>query len=146
MQARKALHILLICAQARIEELEAIVASSNTPRAMQEAGVRVRSASRFAPPVLAGGAQAHQRLFFSFSTLDSRRGRRYSSVTSPQVTWDDAHENLHMLHSKGRKVSLEALTEEYRRESDGKNDFEYHPHYLLRSLKALHIEFIPASK
>ncbi len=30
--------------------------------------------------------------------------------------------------------------------ADRKNDFKYHPHYLLRSLKALHIEFTPASK
>lgn len=28
--------------------------------------------------------------------------------------------------------------------AEGKNDFSYHPHYLLRSLKALHIEFRPA--
>jgi len=28
--------------------------------------------------------------------------------------------------------------------AEGKNDFEYHPHYLLRSLKELHIEFRPA--
>ncbi len=27
--------------------------------------------------------------------------------------------------------------------ADGKNDFEYHPHFLLRSLKELHIEFEP---
>ncbi len=27
--------------------------------------------------------------------------------------------------------------------ADGKNDFTYHPHFLLRSLKALHIEFEP---
>ena len=30
--------------------------------------------------------------------------------------------------------------------SEGKNDFEYHPHYLLRSLKELHIEFTPNPK
>ena len=28
--------------------------------------------------------------------------------------------------------------------AEGKNDFSYHPHYLLRALKALHIEFRPA--
>jgi len=28
--------------------------------------------------------------------------------------------------------------------SEGKNDFAYHPHYLLRSLKELHIEFTPS--
>ncbi len=28
--------------------------------------------------------------------------------------------------------------------AEGKNDFSYHPHFLLRSLKALHIEFTPA--
>jgi cytochrome P450 len=28
--------------------------------------------------------------------------------------------------------------------AEGKNDFRYHPHYLLRSLKELHIEFRPA--
>ena len=28
--------------------------------------------------------------------------------------------------------------------AEDKNDFRYHPHYLLRSLKALHIEFRPA--
>ena len=28
--------------------------------------------------------------------------------------------------------------------AEGKNTFEYHPHYLLRSLKELHIEFRPA--
>jgi cytochrome P450 len=27
--------------------------------------------------------------------------------------------------------------------AEGKNDFSYHPHYLLRALKALHIEFRP---
>ncbi len=27
--------------------------------------------------------------------------------------------------------------------ADGKNDFSYHPHFLLRSLKQLHIEFTP---
>ncbi len=27
--------------------------------------------------------------------------------------------------------------------AEGKNDFTYHPHFLLRSLKALHIEFAP---
>jgi cytochrome P450 len=30
--------------------------------------------------------------------------------------------------------------------SEDKNDFAYHPHYLLRSLKELHIEFTPADK
>jgi len=30
--------------------------------------------------------------------------------------------------------------------SDGKNDFKYHPHYLLRSLKELHIDFAPNPK
>jgi cytochrome P450 len=25
--------------------------------------------------------------------------------------------------------------------ADGKNDFSYHPHYLLRAMKSLHIEF-----
>jgi hypothetical protein len=25
--------------------------------------------------------------------------------------------------------------------SEGKNDFQHHPHYLLRALKELHIEF-----
>ncbi len=30
--------------------------------------------------------------------------------------------------------------------AEGKNDFSYHPHYLLRSLKALHIEFRPAAR
>lgn len=29
--------------------------------------------------------------------------------------------------------------------AEGKNDFEYHPHFLLRSLKELHIEFEPRS-
>ena len=29
--------------------------------------------------------------------------------------------------------------------ANGKNDFQYHPHYLLRSLKTLHIEFVPAN-
>ena len=29
--------------------------------------------------------------------------------------------------------------------SEGKNDFSYHPHYLLRSLKELHIEFTPSN-
>ena len=29
--------------------------------------------------------------------------------------------------------------------AEGKNDFEYHPHFLLRSLKELHIEFKPRS-
>lgn len=29
--------------------------------------------------------------------------------------------------------------------ADGKNDFSYHPHYLLRSLKQLHIEFDPTA-
>ncbi len=26
----------------------------------------------------------------------------------------------------------------------GKNDFSYHPHYLLRAMKSLHIEFSPS--
>ena len=30
--------------------------------------------------------------------------------------------------------------------ADGKNDFEYHPHFLLRSLKELHIEFEPKKR
>lgn len=30
--------------------------------------------------------------------------------------------------------------------ADGKNDFEYHPHFLLRSLKELHIEFQPKAR
>ena len=30
--------------------------------------------------------------------------------------------------------------------AEGKNNFEYHPHYLLRSLKELHIEFAPNPK
>ena len=30
--------------------------------------------------------------------------------------------------------------------AEGKNNFEYHPHYLLRSLKELHIEFTPNPK
>jgi cytochrome P450 len=29
--------------------------------------------------------------------------------------------------------------------AEGRNDFRYHPHYLLRSLKELHIEFRPAA-
>ena len=27
--------------------------------------------------------------------------------------------------------------------AEGKNDFSYHPHYLLRAMKSLHIEFTP---
>ena len=30
--------------------------------------------------------------------------------------------------------------------AEGKNNFKYHPHYLLRSLKELHIEFTPNPK
>jgi cytochrome P450 len=30
--------------------------------------------------------------------------------------------------------------------ADGKNDFAYHPHFLLRSLKQLHIEFEPKKR
>ncbi len=30
--------------------------------------------------------------------------------------------------------------------AEGKNDFAYHPHFLLRSLKALHIEFAPRAR
>ena len=30
--------------------------------------------------------------------------------------------------------------------ADGKNDFTYHPHFLLRSLKELHIEFTPKER
>ncbi len=43
--------------------------------------------------------------------------------------------------------SFTAITEKMDelRFAEGKNDFTYHPHYLLRSLKQLHIEFTPAS-
>ena len=30
--------------------------------------------------------------------------------------------------------------------ADGKNDFAYHPHFLLRSLKQLHIKFQPRKR
>jgi cytochrome P450 len=30
--------------------------------------------------------------------------------------------------------------------AEGKNEFRYHPHYLLRSLQELHIEFSPAQR
>ena len=30
--------------------------------------------------------------------------------------------------------------------AEGKNDFTYHPHFLLRSLKQLHIEFEPKKR
>ena len=42
----------------------------------------------------------------------------------------------------GFKAALDLFNEV--RFSEGKNDFAYHPHYLLRSLKELHIEFTPS--
>jgi len=42
----------------------------------------------------------------------------------------------------GFKAALDLFDEV--RFSEGKNDFAYHPHYLLRSLKELHIEFTPS--
>ena len=40
--------------------------------------------------------------------------------------------------------SFKALADriESMRFAEGKNDFRYHPHYLLRAMKSLHIEFI----
>ncbi len=42
----------------------------------------------------------------------------------------------------GFKAALDSFDEI--KFSEGKNTFRYHPHYLLRSLKELHIEFTPS--